>query len=376
MRRSCKAISWQVLCLIFLVLPCLSFFSCSQEPSAEERSRDVDHQAGSASSSSSQTGAAQDEAGAVGELEINGVRITREEIQKVAAPDLAKIDKYAGQQPALAIQQQKQDVYAKVVRKIIIEELLSQEAQRQGIEVSGEEIDEKIKTLAHGLEPPLTVAEYRANAEAGGTTLVQLREEARRGVAFDKLFGAELEGKLDVTEEEARAYFDDEPDEFVIPEKILVSHILIQPEASDDPNKARAEARIQIEDLLEQIKQGADFAELARAHSTCESRSRGGSLNYVKEGHLSPAFDEAAFALRVDEVSEIVEAGYGFHIIKVHEHNQEDVFAFEDVRDQVIEDLVEAKRLEAIRRYIHRLEEEAEISDYTTETRGLGPAQQ
>lgn len=371
MRRSCKAISWQVFCLIFLVLPCLSFFSCTQEPSAQEKSRDVDHQAGSASSSSSQTGAPKDEDGVVGGLEINGVRITREDIQKVAAPYLAKIDKYAGQQPPLAIKQQKQDVYAKVVRKIIIEELLSQEAQRQGIEVSGEEIDEKIETLAHGLEPPLTVAEYRANAEAGGTTLVQLREEARRGVAFDKLFGAELEGKLDVTEEEARAYFDDEPDEFVIPENILVSHILIQPEASDDPNKAREEARIQIEDLLEQIKQGADFAELARAHSTCESRSRGGSLGYIKQGLLSPAFDEAAFALRVNEVSEIVEAGYGFHIIKVQEHSQEDVFAFEDVRDKVIEKLAKAKHLEGTRLYIHRLEKKAKITDNTAQSKSL-----
>lgn len=370
MRRLNRTLCWLVtLPILIFVFPFI--IGCSQEPSGQEQSKDVNHQGASPSPGSLEASARPGQDGAVGGVEINGVRITREDIQKVAAPYLAKIDTYAGQQPALATQQQKQDVYAKVVRKVIIEELLNQEALRQGIEVSGEDIDEKIETLAAELEPPLTVAEYVANAEAGGTTLVQLREDARRGVASDRVFDAAFEGKLGVTEEDARAYFDKKPDEFVIPENILVSHILIQLEAGGDPNQARAAARTQIEGLLEQIKQGADFAELARAHSTGESRARGGSLGYVKQGMLSSAFDEAAFVLRVDEISEIVEASYGYHIIKVHEHNDEDVFAFEDVRDKVIEQLVDAKRLEAIRRYVHKLQEEAEIFDYTAEVQPL-----
>lgn len=80
--------------------------------------------------------------------------------------------------------------------------------------------------------------------------------------------------------------------------------------------RSQAEAKAQIEQLKTQVDGGADFAELARAHSDCPSGKRGGDLGAFGRGQMVGAFEDAAFGLEVGATSGVVETGFGYHLIR------------------------------------------------------------
>ncbi len=113
-----------------------------------------------------------------------------------------------------------------------------------------------------------------------------------------------------------------------MPEQVRVSHILIKaadldPDVAEPPNaqnEAKAAAVAKAEELLEQIRNGADFEALAREHSSCPSAAKGGDLGFFARGRMVSNFEKVAFDLKVGEVSDIVETIFGYHIIKVTGH--------------------------------------------------------
>ncbi len=104
------------------------------------------------------------------------------------------------------------------------------------------------------------------------------------------------------------------------PKEIQVAHILIMYQGStrapESVTRTKEEARAFAEELLQRIKEGADFQELAKEYSDGPSSVNGGVLNPFGRGKMMPAFEEAAFALKKGKVSGIVETDFGFHIIK------------------------------------------------------------
>jgi peptidyl-prolyl cis-trans isomerase C len=171
-------------------------------------------------------------------------------------------------------------------------------------------------------------------------------------------------GKISVTEEDAKKYYDENAKRFETPEQIRASHILIGLPPTDpnaDPNQAKAQARAKAEDLLKQIKNGADLAELAKAHSTCPSAPNGGDLGFFPRGKTTPPFEKVAFELQVGQVSDVVETEYGFHIIKVTDHKDAGVIAFEQAKNDIIRQLTAKKQSEFAEEYINSLKAEANI---------------
>lgn len=100
-------------------------------------------------------------------------------------------------------------------------------------------------------------------------------------------------------------------------DEISASHILLMYEGSTRSTATRSkdEAKAGIESLQTELEGGADFAELASANSDCPSGQDGGSLGTFPRGMMVPAFEEAAFALDVGEVSGVVETDFGYHLI-------------------------------------------------------------
>ena len=98
---------------------------------------------------------------------------------------------------------------------------------------------------------------------------------------------------------------------------ILASHILIMYQGSSRSaaSRSKEEARSLIAQVKKKFDAGGDFEALAQAHSDCASASRGGDLGLFGRGEMVPAFDDAAFALEMDEMSDIVETDFGFHVI-------------------------------------------------------------
>jgi peptidyl-prolyl cis-trans isomerase C len=196
-----------------------------------------------------------------------------------------------------------------------------------------------------------------------GRSLEQMKDDLRERLARSQFMATQWAGKINVTEEDARKYHQDNPEQFKLPEQVRVSHILIKPELGEDPNEARA----RIEGLLEQIKEGADFAELAKANSVCPSAPKGGDLGFFPRGKTTPAFEEVAFELQVGQLSDVVETEYGFHIIKATDHQDPTNVTFTQAKEKIIEKLTEEKQSEFADEYLKKLKAEAKIV-YPTST--------
>jgi peptidyl-prolyl cis-trans isomerase D len=141
----------------------------------------------------------------------------------------------------------------------------------------------------------------------------------------------------DVTfdENELEKYHRRHLDQFEILEKIKASHILIKVDEGTD-EAVRAEKKAFAEKLLEEVKAGKDFAELARVNSDdAASAVKGGNLGYFTRGSMVKPFEQAAFNMKPGDISDVVETTFGYHIIKVEEYTEPGVRSLAESMDEV-----------------------------------------
>ena len=141
------------------------------------------------------------------------------------------------------------------------------------------------------------------------------------GQYFSSVFIDELKDDMaEIAEEDIKSFYDNNQSLFEVDE-VTAKHILVE-------DKELAE------DILAQLKDGADFGELAAEHGTDATASNGGDLGTFGRNMMVPEFEEAAFALEVGELSDVVETQFGYHIILVTDKNQ-GIESFEDVKDLI-----------------------------------------
>jgi parvulin-like peptidyl-prolyl isomerase len=157
------------------------------------------------------------------------------------------------------------------------------------------------------------------------------------------VFNEEYIAAHPVTDEEVQAYFDDNQSYFNVPEQKTASHILIS-----DPEHT-PEKRAEIEDILARAKAGEDFAELAKEYSDDGSAESGGDLgSFGDENNFVPEFSEAAWALQnVDDISDVVETEFGYHIIKLTAIQEATSATLEEMRDAIVNSLEQTRTGEA-----------------------------
>ena len=300
---------------------------------------------------------------------INGVDINESQIEAQLKPMLEKM---GTQLPPTFVEQYKKQLRQRVLERIIVEQLLDEKVKAAKIVVTDEETIEQIKEMASQQQPPLSMEDFKALIEAYGQSFDEVKLRIQRGLAYQKLMEAQWADKINIKEDDAKKYYSENKSKFEIPEQVRASHILVTPDAKDpntDPNQAKAAARAKAQDLLKQIKEGADFAELAKANSDCPSSKQGGDLgfgeksdpNSGRRGTWVAPFEKAAFELKPGQVSDIVETQFGYHIIKIADHKDPNVIPFEQAKDDIVKLLTQTKQAELAEEYIASLKDKANI---------------
>lgn len=164
----------------------------------------------------------------------------------------------------------------------------------------------------------------------------------RRVVRYALLDLNQLRQQVRVSEEELRAAYNENLERYKLPNRVHAAHILFKTIGKTDAEVE--EIRKKAEDVLKKAqKPGAKFDELAKQYSEDTTKDKGGDLGWITQGQTVPEFEKAAFSLPPGQVSDLVKTQYGFHILKVLEHENARTRSFEEVRASLFFPLLEEK---------------------------------
>lgn len=262
----------------------------------------------------------------------------------------------AGQLPDALMQRLKDQV----IQKMIGDELLYQQAVKKEITVDAKTIDNEMARIRGQFS---NENQYRAQLKASGHTEENLKKQIRRQATISQLIRKEIVPNVKVQQEDAKKYFENNAEKFRRPERVRARHILMKTEQGDSEEK-KAEKRKILKGLHKRILAGEDFSALAKEHSQGPSNVRGGDLGYFTRGRMVKPFDEVAFKLAPNEVSDIVETEFGYHLIKVEDHQPESNPSFEEVQPKIMSILFSEQLQKKLEPYVLNLREKAKVKIY------------
>lgn len=213
---------------------------------------------------------------------------------------------------------------ADTLDSLITNKVIEMEADKQKVKVTGNEIDEELTKLqdSYGGEEA-----FAAALEQNKVSIDRIREDIQTYLLAEKM----IKPSIKVTEEEMKTYFEENKESFDQKEQVKASHILVEDEATAKKVK-------------KELESGKDFAELAKEYSTDASNAaKGGDLGYFGKGEMAKEFEEAAFGMKVGEVSAPVKTDFGYHIIKVADKKAAKTAVFEDHKEEIKESLFDQK---------------------------------
>ena len=214
---------------------------------------------------------------------------------------------------------------------------IRQEFDKQNTKVKFEYAVLKQDDIKKGLHP--TTEELKAYYDSHLKTYANSIPE-KREVKYVQIDLSKVASGVQITQDELQSYYNQHRDQYRVPEQAKVSHILIKtplpgPDGKVD-EKGVAEAQKRAEDILKQLKAGANFEELAKKYSEDPgSAKEGGSLGWIGKGRTVPEFEKAAFSQPIGKVGDLVKSSYGFHIIRVDARQDAHMKTLEEVKDQI-----------------------------------------
>lgn len=298
---------------------------------------------------------------------VNGVNILESQVREAVKKEFEKTSQQQTKISRIPVLQLRKQMRQQALRRLILDQLLHQQADAEKVELTKDDIIAHLKQQGEKQKPPVSLEQIKKKFEAKGETFDAAikRMQKDRRLRHKKLTKLHVEGKINVTEQDAKDYYDQNQERYHSPEKVRVSHILIEPDTLGqdiDPSQAREKARTEAEELLRQIRAGADFAKMAQAHSDdFPTVPKAGDVGFIVRGWWPPPFEQAAFKLKPGQISDLVETERGYHIIKVTDHEAAKTTSFEQAKKDIISQLTEQKRRRLITEYINSLMAKAQI---------------
>lgn len=285
---------------------------------------------------------------------VNNEAITQSELNEILIPIYAQYQSTYTDEELL---QKLQEAHDNILYQLIGDKLILQEAKKQEIKVSEEEIEERLKQVKSQFP---NNDEFKKILKSQNLTISDLEEKYKEQIMIKNIINKEVRSKIKVTPTEVNKYYEGHLGEFEIPAQVRVQTILIR--KSDKQPKGESEPQSIIKKVYNKLKQNADFSKLAREYSQDPSAIDDGDMGYIKKNQMMEKIDEVLFSLEVGETSDVIETKIGYHIFKVTDKKEPSTKSFEEARVNIEDILFQKKAKIRYDQWIANLKENAYIS--------------
>lgn len=282
--------------------------------------------------------------------DVNGTKIYFSQVEaQLAAVIGGHTEQFQGEEGQAMLDNFRQQILEGLIER----ELIIQEAEKAGIEVTEEEINNRIDELKKQFQ---TEEQFKAALQQAGITEEELPDEVRRMLLTEKMLDGIFKD-LEVTNEEARQYYEENKDSFQIPETANIAHILV----TDEETARKA---------IEEINAGKPFEDAVAEYSQdAATQENNGEIGFQSREVLTqtfgPDFAEAAFSLEPGEVyNEPVVSVVGYHVIKLIDKKEAHLQTFEEAQEQIKAQLLAEKQQQEYQKWIDEVKANAKIERY------------
>lgn len=280
---------------------------------------------------------------------VNGVVISREAVERAEA----LISDQQGRSSATPAVPEKQIGLRLALERLILEELLYQEAVARGIKVE----KEKVRQVIHNLRDSMPSSEFSQLVVAHWAVKDEIVKTIERDLMVQELFKQEVLSKVKVGEEELRELYDTQKELFRTGPDVRLQQILLFGRTEEQMEGLRTKA----DEIAARARVGDDFVALARTYSRGPARDRGGDLGWRSIKHLPKNLRESVEGATVGETIGPVQIPGGLVIAKVLEKRQSSILDFEEVRDHLSQRIRENKLKTLRRDFLQELRSRAKI---------------
>lgn len=252
------------------------------------------------------------------------------------------------------------ELQQKVLTRMVDQRLQVQEARREKVEVTEDEVREVLEDFIRRNGGDR--ARIDEQLRTAGITWDQVRREMRNSLLVQKIRSRRIARRTSVTESEVDAYLGANRAKIENDLKYRPRHIAVLTQPADSP-AAWARAKAEAEAVAARLKEGADFAELARQHSKDGSAATGGDLGWLRPGEIQPLFEEAILKLGQGGVTEPIKSEVGYHLFRLEEREALTEEALAQLRQQARDLLVQKKAQERFEEWVQGLRQRALIAE-------------
>lgn len=294
-------------------------------------------------------------------VKVNGDIITLTELEERQVGVIRQRGLQARTDAELA--QALRDVTPEVISGAVDELLLIQRARELGYQFTDEQFQEILGDLMaeNGFE---TEEEFQeALAQQEGMTLEDMRRVMERQILINQVQQIEVLGAVTLTEVEAREHYEANVAQYTEPPTVTMREILVRvPEGLGGAGVAADDqARLDAEEARLRVLDGEDFALVAVAVSDAASKVNGGLIGPIDLSLLSGTLRDVLAGLEVGDVTEPLQTPLGYQVLRLEARTQPEPRPFEEVRDQISENVFNDRRLAEYARYLDRLRNEADF---------------
>jgi len=289
---------------------------------------------------------------------VNGVDIPRDEFDKKYDKMTRAFTKRNKEiPPGLAARYRES-----ILKQLVDKELLDQTIKKENVEVDAKTLEVEFADYKKMFRTDENFDRYLKSSDI---TEEQIRANIRHNLAVQKLL--ETRGDLAVTEDEVKAYYDENQKRYEVKEQVRASHILFKVGKKDGEAAAAAAKKKADEVYKLASKPDADFPALAKEHSQGPTAAKGGDLSFFTRGRMVPEFEQKAFSMKVGEVAAPIKTQFGWHIIRVTDRKEGRQRPFDEVKESIEKLLKNKKSRRAKADLLKGIKAEAQVEKFLPE---------